>query len=264
MTFTLQDWHNRYVQQANWTSEVRSYLLGKLDLSPTERILEVGCGTGVITDELAQQTKSITHGLDNDLPRLIFAKKQVPSSQYLSSVENPGPRSRYLCADGLHLPFPENIFSLICCHYFLLWVKDQRAAISEMVRITKNEGHILLFAEPDHDARIDYPEVFIPYGKMQTTALVKQGIDPTTGRKIGELMHAAGLQEIETGQLQWQQKKMDRAFAQAECDVAAEDMREQLSSEQIEKYREQEIKSWEDSSRVRIIPTFYTMGLVKK
>jgi len=251
VTFTLQDWHNRYVQQASWTSKVRSYLLGKLELIPSERILEVGCGTGVITSELALQTRSIPYGVDYDFKRLVFAN-------------NYDANSSFLCGDGLQLPFADSQFSLVSCHYYLLWVKDQQSAIAEMVRITKSNGHIILFAEPDHASRIDYPEVFIPYGKTQTEVLVMQGIDPTAGRKTGDLLSAAGLQDVEMGQLQWQPDKMDLASAEAEWNVAAEDLRTILDPKQIQHYLKFEKLVWEDSSRVRIIPTFYAMGKVKK
>jgi ubiquinone/menaquinone biosynthesis C-methylase UbiE len=249
--FTLQDWHNRYKQQASWTSEVRSYLLRKIDLQPSDRVLEVGSGTGVITRELAKRTNSITFGGDNDFPRSRFA------SEY-------DPKSHFICTDGLKLPLPNSQFSLTCCHYYLLWIKDQKAAIAEMARVTKNDGYVMLFAEPDHAARIDHPEMFIPYGRIQTDTLVKQGIDPIAGRKIGDLLSACGVQDVEIGQLQWQLDKPNFASALAEWNVAAEDLRAILSPEQIKIYLDYEKKSWEESSRIRIIPTFYAMGKVKK
>lgn len=251
MTFSLQDWHTRFIQQASWTAEVRTYLLGKLDLLPNDRVLEVGCGTGVITRELAQDVQSITYGVDIDHERLVFAR-------------NFDQASRYSCADGLYLPFPDNSFSLVCCHYFLLWIKDQPSAVGEMMRITKKDGSIILFAEPDHASRIDYPELFIHYGKLQTDALGKQGIDPFTGRKIGWLLTSSGLKDVETGLLHWQQEKMDLSSTQAEWNVAVEDLRINLSRDQIKKVLELEKKHWKDSSRVRIIPTFYAIGKVKK
>jgi ubiquinone/menaquinone biosynthesis C-methylase UbiE len=251
VTFNLQDWHNRYKQQASWTSEVRSYLLEKLDLQPSDRVLEVGSGTGVVTHELAESTNSIAFGVDADIRRSLFAHDYDP-------------KSYFFCADGLKLPLPNDQFSLTCCHYYLLWIKDQESAISEMVRVTRNDGYVMLFAEPDHAARIDHPEMFIPYGKIQTNALVKQGIDPIAGRKLGSLLMACGLQNIEMIQLQWQRDKMDFASALTEWNVAAEDLRSILNPEQIKIYLDHEKKSWEDSSRIRIIPTFYAMGKVKK
>jgi ubiquinone/menaquinone biosynthesis C-methylase UbiE len=251
VTFTLQDWHNRYKQQASWTSEVRSHLLAKLDLLASDRVLEVGSGTGVITRELAEKTNTITFGVDNDFTKLIFAK-------------NYDANSGFACGNGLQLPFADNQFTLVCCHYFLLWINDQKAAIAEMARVTRNDGYVMLFAEPDHAARIDHPEMFIPYGRIQTDTLVKQGIDPIAGRKIGSMLTACGVQDVEMSQLQWQLDKPDFSSALAEWNVTAEDLRAILSPEQIKIYLDYEKKSWEESTRVRTIPTFYAMGKVKK
>ena len=251
MTFNLQDWHNRYKQQASWTSEVRSYLLSKLDLLPTDRVLEIGSGTGVISHGLAEQTNSIIFGIDNDFTRSLFAHKYTT-------------KSHFLCGDGLLTPFPDSQFSLTCCHFYLLWIRDQKSAIEEMVRVTRNDGYVMLFAEPDHASRIDHPEIFIPYGRIQTDALVKQGIDPLTGRKIGCLLTTCGLRDVEMGQLQWQKAKMDLASALTEWNVAVGDLGTILNPGQIKNYLDRENESWEESNRVRIIPTFYALGKVKK
>jgi len=216
-----------------------------------EHVLEVGCGTGIITRELTEKTRSSTFGIDYEFNHLTFAHDYDVKTQFL-------------CGDGLHMPFPNDHFSLVCCHFFLLWIHDQPKAISEMFRVTKDDGWIIIFAEPDHAARIDYPDIFLPYGKIQTDSLVRQGIDPIAGRKIGNLLTACELQDVKVGELQWQLDKPDFASALAEWNVATEDMRTFLSSDQIKIYLDYEKKAWEESKRVQIIPTFYAMGKVKK
>jgi ubiquinone/menaquinone biosynthesis C-methylase UbiE len=249
--FTLQDWHDRYQQQASWTAFIRSYLMGKINLLHSDRILEIGCGTGVITNELAQSSKGIIFGADIDFERILFAK--IASSN-----------SYYLCGDGFHLPFSDNTFSMVCCHYFLLWLKDQKAAIQEMARVAKHEGFIIIFAEPDHSSRIDYPNFFNKYGKLQTKALIKQGIDPSTGRKIGSLLSDSGLTNIEMGLLQWHLNNKDLENEQMEWKVAAEDTEPFLGKIQLKKYLRAERTALNKSTRIRIIPTFYAIGKVNK
>ena len=51
-TPTMMNWHLRYIQQANWTRELREYLFQRTGMATAERVLEVGCGTGAILGEV--------------------------------------------------------------------------------------------------------------------------------------------------------------------------------------------------------------------
>ena len=46
------NWHSRYLQQAAWTRELRTYVFEQAGISSANRILEVGCGTGAILSGL--------------------------------------------------------------------------------------------------------------------------------------------------------------------------------------------------------------------
>ncbi len=55
------NWHTRYLQQAAWTRDLRTYLFEQAGLKSARRVLEVGCGTGAILRELSAPA---LHGLD--------------------------------------------------------------------------------------------------------------------------------------------------------------------------------------------------------
>ena len=114
------DWHTRYTQQATWTRELRNYLFQQTGLKTAGRVLEVGCGTGAILNEV--QTKSL-HGLDIQSASLMEARVNIPSASLT-------------CSNALFLPYPNDVFDIAICHYLLLWVSDPQQALYEMKRDT--------------------------------------------------------------------------------------------------------------------------------
>ena len=60
------DWHKRYQFQASWTVEIRRSLLGQINMQPSARILEVGCGPGVILTGDLPVAPEFRHGIDLD------------------------------------------------------------------------------------------------------------------------------------------------------------------------------------------------------
>ena len=108
--------HARYRLQATWTAAIRQRLLAELPSERTDRILEVGSGTGVIASELSDQFNGTTFGVDIDPAAAAFA----------ASYDT---QTRYAVADGAALPFPDGGFDTCVCHFLLLWVPDPAALL---------------------------------------------------------------------------------------------------------------------------------------
>src|SRR6185436_7789113 len=99
------DWHRRYLQQARWTRDLRTYLFKKADLNDKSRLLEVGCGTGAILSELPNYTSR--HGLDIDTTALAQCSINAPTVFLVQG-------------DALQLPYPNESFDIVYCHFLLL------------------------------------------------------------------------------------------------------------------------------------------------
>lgn len=242
--------HRRYSEQANWTAELRQHLYELAALKRAARVLEVGCGTGVVTSELARLTMGKAYGLDVDLQALTFAKGF-------------GPTASYVAADGAAIPHPESTFDLVVCHFLLLWIPDPEPVLSEMVRVTAPAGAVLALAEPDYGGRIDHPPALAQVGLWQTAALHAQGADPFVGRKLRALFKDAGLVQVRAGLLggEWHGAPGEGAF-DSEWDTLQFDLRGRISPEEIEGYRKMAKQAWEAGSRILYVPTFYAFGLV--
>ncbi|MGD8457924.1 MAG: methyltransferase domain-containing protein [Anaerolineales bacterium] len=244
----IQEWHKRFMQQAEWTRDIRQYLFNKAHLENAQSILDVGCGTGAITREIPNN--SIIHGLDLEMDRLRFAQSDL---NYVS----------LLCADGHHLPYPENSFSTVLCHFLLLWVISPKIVIREMIRVCKPGGYILLLAEPDYGGRIDYPNDLQLLGESQTESLRKQGAEPNTGRELAKWLYEEGVNDIEVGILgaQWKGKPSHDTW-KSEWQILEFDLGDSLTKDDIREYKEIDKAAWEDGSRILFIPTFYAIGII--
>lgn len=246
--FSVEKWHQRFVQQASWTKELQQYLFDRAGLSPDQNILDLGYGTGAV-ESVSNLTVGIT-GVDLDIEKLDFAAQNN--------------RKDKLClADGLHLPFQKNTFDLAFCHYFFLWVKNPASILQEMCRTTKPDGHIMAIAEPDYGGRIDYPPELEKIGGLQTEALKDRGANPYFGRKLSGLFHQNNLLNIETGVINgvWQGYAGKQDW-QLEWEVLMNDIPGSINEDELLRLKSKDKEARNAGRRVLYVPTFYAIGQV--
>jgi SAM-dependent methyltransferase len=247
---SLQGWHARYAQQAGWTRDVRRYLYQRANLAAAQRVLEVGCGTGVITADLSASCSASICGLDLHLASLKLAAQT-------------GMTVPLACGDALSLPYASGTFDLTCCHFLLLWVPKPAMALAEMRRVTRRGGAVLILAEPDYGGRIDYPPELDAVGRWQREALARNGADSEIGRKLGALLAEAGLQMVELGVLGGQWGAPPSAEAQTlEWAVLRLDLQGVASPPLLQALQVRDRVAWQRGERVLYVPTFYAWGRV--
>jgi ubiquinone/menaquinone biosynthesis C-methylase UbiE len=257
MTLTIAEWHQRYKQQAGWSAELRRQIYSFPWFVEAQYIVEFGCGTGAVFQELTSNQKHCVVGLDIESEPLLYA----------ASSETP---ANLIQADGYSPPFPDSTFDISLCHYLLLWTKKPNQIIQEMVRVTKSGGWILAFAEPDYGGRIDYPVELEALGEMQIHSLLEQGANPGTGRRLRALFSNASLTEIVCGIFGAQWIHAVNSDASIETNILESDYESISKSPHIiPKDRFYELmqldrQAWENHTRVLFVPTFYAWGKVNK
>ena len=108
------------------------WILEKLEnlnlLNPTTKILDVGCGAGFLSNELALSGLRVT-GVDLSVESLVVAREYDKTKNVL-----------YLTADAYHLPFNNESFDVITAMDFLEHVENPEMVIKEFSRVLKPNG----------------------------------------------------------------------------------------------------------------------------
>jgi len=245
----LPDWHLRYQQQAEWTKQQRHHIFDKIAINNAKKILDIGCGTGALEQELLGSTSAAIFPLDISLATLRYANKIISAN--------------WTCADACHLPLPDDTMDICLCHYLLLWLKDPLAALIEMKRITIPGGKILILAEPDYSHRIDHPAELEEMGRLQRESLIKQGADPDIGSSLGSLLHQAGIQVCEIGLSggYWHPQP-ETSEDDMELPILELDLVDRVPSEWITNWKDLDLQARRNGERILYVPVFYAIGLV--
>lgn len=249
MTLRLDQWHQRFTQQAEWTRPLRDYCLALPGVKDAAAILEVGCGTGVITNAIQTATSAQVFGIDIRPERVTFACSWDPGTCYLA-------------ADANRLPFSDGCFSIVACHYFLLWCRDPVGVLREMRRVTQPGGRCWVLAEPDYAQRKDEPISLVPLGIAQTKALSLQGANPTIGSQLPDLLTQAGWLVEEFGKLESAKHASPTLPDNWDIDwlVMRDDLQGIMPAEQITAYQELDRNAWLTGIRRLHIPTFFALA----
>lgn len=160
--------------QADWLADARARLLRNAEIAKRKRVLDLGCGYGLVVPELKRRTDGMVVGLD----RALFA---------LSSFIADTP---VVCADAVGLPFPTHTFDLVFSQCVLMWARKITEIAREVHRIMTRDGAWVLF-EPDYGGMMEYPSE-LQTSDIWVRALHRAGADPYIGRKLPGILSAAG------------------------------------------------------------------------
>lgn len=105
-----------------------------IDVRQGEKALDVGCGTGNYTIELARQGAEV-FGIDSSEEMLTWARRKARRN---------GIEISFQVADAQRLPFPEHSFDLIVSNGLLCFLKEPERALVEMNRVLKPGGVLVV------------------------------------------------------------------------------------------------------------------------
>lgn len=168
-------------------------------LKPTDHILDLGCGPGTITTDLAELVpQGSVVGVDA-AEAVLGQARALADSRGLKNVE-------FKPMDGNSLAFADAQFDVVYCHQVLQHVKDPVSILREMQRVAR-PGGLVAAREADFKGFVWYPQPpeLDKWMSVYQLAARANGGEPYAGRYVHVWAMAAGfkLEEINTSWSTW-------------------------------------------------------------
>ena len=169
---------------------LRRGFLRFIPIRPGQRVLEVGCGTGVVLRDLAALVGPRGHVVGVDRSRSLAG-----AARHLVKRDRNHGRIAIRVAAGEQLPFRRPEFDVTLAVTVLLHVADPVSVVKEMARVTRPGGQV---AAQDQD----FGTVAIAHPDRALTDRIMTGVaehmydEPYSGRRLPALLRAAGLERV--------------------------------------------------------------------
>jgi len=131
----------------------RREYLQLLGVAPGERVLDVGCGSGVVTRALAELVgpRGAVVGMDSS-PALLDVAREYANEDGIAD------RIEWRVGDCRQMPFEGGSFDAVIAATVLAHVPDAERALAEMVRVTKFGGRVGVFDFDGDGFLISHPD----------------------------------------------------------------------------------------------------------
>jgi SAM-dependent methyltransferase len=125
--------YEKYV--GRWSRLVAKEFLDWLAVSPGSSWLDVGCGTGALTEAILQhaQPAAVT-GVDPSEGFLAYAREHVQDR-----------RASFKVGNAMALPLEDETFSVVVSGLVLNFIPRQDVALAEMVRVARRGGVVAVY-----------------------------------------------------------------------------------------------------------------------
>jgi SAM-dependent methyltransferase len=189
--------HESVLRAHRWRTAGNSagYLLPHLRAGMS--LLDVGCGPGTLTADLAAAV----------FPGRVTAVERAPAAAGLARAEarqRNQPNVGVALADAHRLPFPAGAFDAVHAHQVLQHLADPVQALRQMRRVCA-PGGIVAVRDSDYAAFAWYPPVpeLTEWLALYRRVARANGGEPDAGRRLLRWARAAGFDQIAAGSSTW-------------------------------------------------------------
>jgi len=170
--------------------EARAAYLGLLGVAEGNRVLDIGCGSGVVTRELARRVGPSGRAVGVDPSPAFFAV-----ARELAEAEKLAGRMEFHQGSALDLPFPDGAFDVAIAATVLSHTPGGEAAIPEMARVVRRGGRVGVFDLDTDMTSVTHPDRALTR-RIVAAASDATAVDGWLSRRLPRLFARAGLEDV--------------------------------------------------------------------
>jgi demethylmenaquinone methyltransferase/2-methoxy-6-polyprenyl-1,4-benzoquinol methylase len=154
----------------------RRAMVGAINAAPSDRVLDVATGTGLVAGELVRRYGCRVVGLDQSEEMLGAARAKLERDARLAA------RVELVRGEAERLPFADNEFDALTFTYLLRYVDDPGATLRELARVVKPGGRM---------ASLEFGVPANPVARTSWIAWTRVGL-PALGRLASRSWYEVG------------------------------------------------------------------------
>lgn len=195
------------------------------ELAPGMRVLDVACGTGVVTLEAAEAVapRGTVAGIDLNPGMLAVARRKAPDIEWHEGAAEA-------------LPFETGVFDATLCQFGLMFFTDKKAALSEMWRVLRPGGRLVVALWGSLGEAPGYAGMTLLLSRLFGDAiadLLRAPYSLGDPHALRSLLVSAGVTEAEIKRVEGE-ARFPSIRAWVECDVRGWTLADELDDTQFE------------------------------
>ena len=196
-------------------SDSMQMLIQLSEVSATDTVLDIACGSGIVACEFAEHSAHVT-GIDIT-PKMIEQAEKRQKEKHIENVS-------WKIGNVIPLPFPDAYFSLVITRYSFHHFLDPMEVMLEMMRVCKPNGKIMVV-----DAVLP-PEKSDAYNRMEKLR------DPSHTKalsfiEMSKIFDTSGLKNIRTARYKVEMELEKQLMASFPNTGDDEKLRQMLASD---------------------------------